>query len=190
MQIAALKVVEQNIRLKELLKHAGVEDCVVQQWLEGQLGSQGILEEHLSPGMVEEVEGAKSVSVDAIGEPMDIEHQHSPFFNGLDGLSSQNASPMPSTLASCTRNSNLVENPTIDLTQIPTQAEGQNLTDELNDGVEFSQAYELCIRLATSDEAADTITRRLKEGCTPNGVQGGCKVRNEVIWEVLDGMVP
>ncbi|KAF3169470.1 hypothetical protein EYR41_007685 [Orbilia oligospora] len=34
-QVAALRVVEQNIRLRELLRRVGVDDCTIQAWLQG-----------------------------------------------------------------------------------------------------------------------------------------------------------
>jgi hypothetical protein len=43
------------------------------------------------------------------------------------------------------------------------------------------------MQYATSEEKMDHIAKALEEGCTPTQ-EGGCKVKNKVIWEILDGV--
>ncbi|KAF3210383.1 hypothetical protein TWF106_010679 [Orbilia oligospora] len=45
-QVAALRVVEQNIRPRELLRRIGVDDCTIQAWLQGR--SHGFTEDMLA----------------------------------------------------------------------------------------------------------------------------------------------
>lgn len=54
-------------------------------------------------------------------------------------------------------------------------------------GVECGKAYEMLARFATSEEKIDNIARSLEEGCTLDG-RGGCAVRQDVVWKVLDTM--
>jgi hypothetical protein len=56
----------------------------------------------------------------------------------------------------------------------------------VGDGVECSMAFRMAMPFATSDEKADAIAQKLKEGCVLNKDGRGCKVRTSVMWEALD----
>jgi hypothetical protein len=91
----------------------------------------------------------------------------------------------------CKLLSRLAENPGADLTQIPVLPAADELVPAAGgdaEGVECAKAYEMLMRFATSEEKIDDVAEALENGCTSNG-QGGCAVKNKVIWQVLDGIV-
>ena len=86
----------------------------------------------------------------------------------------------------------LAENPAADIMQVPlsTQLEKQPCRtskpeDCKSDGVECSAAYKMLIQYATSEEKMDKIAAALESGCTPSAA-GGCKVKKNVVWKLLD----
>lgn len=96
------------------------------------------------------------------------------------------------TGAPCQLLSLLAENPSADITQVSpsTRSEKQpckNSTPEdcSSDGVECFTAYKMLMHYATSEEKMESIATALESGCTPSAT-GGCKVRNSVVWKVLD----
>ncbi|KAH7176267.1 hypothetical protein EDB81DRAFT_34119 [Dactylonectria macrodidyma] len=91
----------------------------------------------------------------------------------------------------CKLLSRLAENPGADLTQNPVLPAADELAPTAGgdmEGIECAKAYEMLIRFATSEEKIDDVAEALENGCTSNG-QGGCAVKKNVIWQVLDGMV-
>lgn len=91
----------------------------------------------------------------------------------------------------CKLLSRLAENPGADLTQIPVLPAADELVPAAGgdaEGVECAKAYEMLMRFATSEEKIEDVAEALENGCTSNG-QGGCAVKNKVIWQVLDGIV-
>lgn len=77
----------------------------------------------------------------------------------------------------------LAENPSSDITQIVET--GEQSDDQDADGVECSKAHNMLMQFATSEEKLNTISRMLEGGCVGKK-DGGCKVRNEVIWRAID----
>jgi hypothetical protein len=56
-----------------------------------------------------------------------------------------------------------------------------------DDGVECGAAYKLLMQYATSEEKLDEIAKALERGCTMTEGRSGCRVKNKVVWKVLDG---
>jgi hypothetical protein len=55
-----------------------------------------------------------------------------------------------------------------------------------NGDVECSRAYQMVMPFATSNDKMEAISLKLKEGCSIDKERGGCKVKANVMWEVLD----
>lgn len=86
----------------------------------------------------------------------------------------------------------LAKNPAADITQVPLSTQSDQrpcktgkFEASSSDGVECSTAYKMLIQYATSDERMDKIAAALESGCTPSAA-GRCKVKNSVVWRVLD----
>lgn len=60
------------------------------------------------------------------------------------------------------------------------------LSEEDIDGIGCEEAFDLCMRLATTDEVANSTALSLEKGCVYYGEGTNCKVKNEVVWDVLD----
>jgi hypothetical protein len=95
------------------------------------------------------------------------------------------------TNAPCRLLTLLAGNPSADITQalgpselnkISTNSDGPGANDN---GVECSKAYRMLMPYATSEEKMNKIAEALESGCTPSAT-GGCKVKNRVLWKVLD----
>lgn len=94
----------------------------------------------------------------------------------------------PARSAPCKLISRLAKDPNTDITQILA---GDYETDKPApmDGVECSKAYRMLMQFGTTEEKLDKISYALEEGCTANeGPHGGCRVRNEIIWKVIDDL--
>ncbi|KAK6535840.1 hypothetical protein TWF281_000090 [Arthrobotrys megalospora] len=182
-QVAALRVVEQNIRLKELLRRVGVDDCTIQAWLQGEEKLRS-LPRKCSPVAKTETEPAY--------KPSGVEDCQNNIRGGLRSYtaepprcSSEQPTKHPTGHPPCKIMTILAENPNIDITQISAQSEDQ-VSEEPSNGVECFRAYEMCMRLATSDEAVGGIAQSLEKGCVKNATSEGCRVKNEVVWEIID----
>ena len=60
----------------------------------------------------------------------------------------------------------------------------EGLGTDKTGGVECSRAYRMLRGFATTQEKLDAIAHTLEKGCEKTN--GGCRVRNENIWKVLD----
>lgn len=88
-----------------------------------------------------------------------------------------------------------VENPGTDLTQISltpdrpcrSNTDAVPQTSDGEAGVECARAYEMLMRFVTIGERMDIIARALERGCKADG-RGWCAVKQDVVWQVLDGM--
>ncbi|OCK76761.1 hypothetical protein K432DRAFT_136314 [Lepidopterella palustris CBS 459.81] len=94
--------------------------------------------------------------------------------------------------APCLLLSLLAENPAADITQMspPIRLEKQPCKnsepeDCNSNGVECHIAYKMLMHYTTSEEKMETIAAALESGCTPSAT-GGCRVKNSIMWEVLD----
>jgi hypothetical protein len=87
------------------------------------------------------------------------------------------------SLPSCKVLTRLAENPSADI----TQGRGTGgITDEQDDeGVECSTAHAMLMRFATSEDKLAVVSQALEYGCVGKS-DGGCKVRNEFIWQAMD----
>ena len=52
--------------------------------------------------------------------------------------------------------------------------------------VECSKAYNMVMPFATSNDKVEAISQKLKDGCVVDKKCGGCKVKANVMWEVLE----
>lgn len=52
--------------------------------------------------------------------------------------------------------------------------------------VECSSAYKMVMPFATSNDKVEVISQKLKEGCVIDKKRGGCKVKANVMWEILE----
>ncbi|KIW13671.1 hypothetical protein PV08_08862 [Exophiala spinifera] len=52
--------------------------------------------------------------------------------------------------------------------------------------VECTRAYQMVMPFATSTDKVDTISMKLKQGCVRDKKNGGCKVKADVMWEILE----
>ena len=74
------------------------------------------------------------------------------------------------------------------LTQPNIESQGiDDLTPSgtMNGNVECLRAQKLVLPFATTDEKVHAISMKLKEGCVI-GKSGGCSVKANVMWEILD----
>jgi hypothetical protein len=55
-----------------------------------------------------------------------------------------------------------------------------------SDDVECSRAHQMVMPFATSNYKMETISLKLKEGCVIDKKCGGCKVKANVMWEILE----
>jgi hypothetical protein len=97
---------------------------------------------------------------------------------------------MARTKPPCKLLSHLMEHPSADLTQIPLMPavdEPLHFGGRKVEGVECGKAYEMLIRFATSEKKTDDIALVLGKGCTQDS-RGGCAVKRQVVWQVLDEM--
>lgn len=98
-------------------------------------------------------------------------------------------------LPPCKLLTRLAENPAADITQVPIvtplgsdeEAHQDAGSSQRGENIECRRAYDMLIQYATTEEKTDTIARALESGCTKSG-QGGCGVRSEVLFQVLDHM--
>lgn len=80
----------------------------------------------------------------------------------------------------------LAEDPSADVTQPNThRAPGGNPDDVESGGIECSKAHSMLMQFATTEEKLDVISQALEQGCVKRA-GGGCKLRNEAIWKVID----
>jgi hypothetical protein len=86
----------------------------------------------------------------------------------------------------CKNISHLLAQPDADLRSSSAEPEDNGI---VGDGVECSMAFRMAMPFATSDEKADAIEQKLKEGCQLNKDGRGCKVPASVMWEALVGYV-
>jgi hypothetical protein len=86
-------------------------------------------------------------------------------------------------LAPCKVLTRLAEDPSADVTQ--PIASGENVDDQETDGVECSNAHAMLMQFATTEDKLEVISQALERGCVGKK-GGGCKVRNEAIWQVID----
>ncbi|KAK6527539.1 hypothetical protein TWF694_004522 [Orbilia ellipsospora] len=173
-QVAALRVVEENTRLKELLRHVGVDDCTIQAWLQG--GVVSSLPKICSP--VAETEIGRG-SVEKCPNKLRGDHPEP------KKCSSEQCKEPSTGHPPCKMVTILAENPNVDITQLSVQSEDQ-ISEEIKDSVECSRAYEMCVRLATSVEAVESVAQSLEKGCVKNANGQGCTVKNDVVWEIID----
>ena len=52
--------------------------------------------------------------------------------------------------------------------------------------VECARAYNMVMPFATSNDKVEAISQKLKDGCVVDKKCGGCKVKANVMWEVLE----
>lgn len=87
------------------------------------------------------------------------------------------------SLPMCKVLTRLAEDPSADITQ--NHGTG-GTTDEQDDGgVECSTAHAMLMRFAISEDKLAVVSQALEYGCVGKS-DGGCKVRNEVIWKAMD----
>jgi hypothetical protein len=87
------------------------------------------------------------------------------------------------SLPPCKVLARLAEDPSADITQSPGTG---GIIDERDDeGVECSTAHAMLMQFATSEDKLDVVSKALEYGCVGKS-DGGCKVRNEVIWKAMD----
>ncbi|EFQ97360.1 hypothetical protein MGYG_00399 [Nannizzia gypsea CBS 118893] len=89
------------------------------------------------------------------------------------------------TLPPCRLLTILANNPNTDVHQIPPVSNKQS-DDDHTGGVECSQAREMLMRFATSEEKIDQIAEALEKGCVKDSKSGGCRVKNNAMWEALE----
>lgn len=58
--------------------------------------------------------------------------------------------------------------------------------ESTNGDVECSKAYQMVMPFATSNLKMEALSQKLKEGCVVDKKCGGCKVKANVMWEILD----
>jgi len=92
-----------------------------------------------------------------------------------------------STKPPCKLLSLLAENPAVDITQIPLPPDSDKRVCDGNNGVECARAYKMMMPFATN-EKEDDIARTLEENCTPMK-GGGCKVKSDVLFSMLDRVI-
>jgi hypothetical protein len=83
----------------------------------------------------------------------------------------------------CKNISHLLAQPDADLRGSSARAED---TRVVGDGVECSMAFRMAMPFATTDEKADAIAEKLRDGCVLDKDGRGCKVTASVMWEALD----
>ena len=52
--------------------------------------------------------------------------------------------------------------------------------------VECSRAQKMVLPFATSNDKVEAISKKLKDGCVIDQKCGGCKVKANVMWEILE----
>lgn len=220
-QLSARKVVEENARLKALLRHVGVEDHMIETWKPDSTGQSprvlsGCDKERagtcvkkvsflldLSPilELITAKDGQHDVSPGGPSilhrEPTELNAERKlPSEKGCQNKSSSQwvnkiadsegttkDKPITLTLAPCKVLTRLAEDPSVDVTQPIVSAE--NVDDHENGGVECSKAHTMLMQFATTEEKLDVISQALERGCVGKK-GGGCKVRNEAIWQAID----
>ncbi|KAF2477484.1 uncharacterized protein BDR25DRAFT_338335 [Lindgomyces ingoldianus] len=98
---------------------------------------------------------------------------------------SSHSQPVDAKEAPCKLLTRLAENPEVDITQIPLPSFTNDIPEVDEVGVECGRAYQMCMQYAKTEQEMDEIVVALEKGCTPLA-EGGCRVRNDVVWGVLD----
>ncbi len=127
---------------------------------------------------------------------------------------SSSSTPAPAIIPPCQLRAQLQANPGVDLRQLVSHRSPENedehvvsksrVQNPLPGGVSCRQAYEMVIKYAASDAKLDEMIDRLQAGCVKDpgtdtsndsgnhggddaaAAGGGCQVRNETLWEILD----
>ncbi len=216
-QLAARKVVDENGRLRGLLRLAGFADEEIDVWAESADGTDCARRGEIK-------QKAKLCAATVAASPQGLAAQgqkkssswKKTTGNGVAsaGILPASTDPLPSTPSSqspsssaetavcstetepcdrgtrpCQLLSLLAENPAADITQVVTAGPGpeDQGTADREGDVECGKAYQMLMRYATSEEKMDYVARALEAGCTSTG-QGGCAVKKQAIWEALDNM--
>ncbi|KAH8903851.1 hypothetical protein BR93DRAFT_182027 [Coniochaeta sp. PMI_546] len=126
----------------------------------------------------------------------------------LNGAANEDNAPGIQELAECSRSchtdkrmiprckllTRLFKNPAADITQVPPVPPSSGDEPQRDAGpsygggsIECSQAYDMLIHYATTEEKMDAIASALERGCTEDG-KGLCAVKSEVVLQALDSM--
>ncbi|KAH7412701.1 hypothetical protein BKA64DRAFT_637393 [Cadophora sp. MPI-SDFR-AT-0126] len=202
-QLSARKVVEDNTRLKALLRHVGVEDSVIETWTPGQTvelpgviarcGAEASMS--CSEKDVRPVEASKSApstsehgsesdasqSIGHLSTPQDCRKECNS--QRLNAFSESKDIDTSLRLPPCKVLTRLAENPSADITQ--SLVTGEQHDDRVDDGVECSKAHNMLMQFATSEEKLDRISQALERSCLGRK-GGGCKVPNAAMWKAID----
>ncbi|KAF8544636.1 hypothetical protein BDD12DRAFT_814995 [Trichophaea hybrida] len=175
LQETARKVAAQNVRLRALLAALNVGQDVVERWVQGDDGVLGEVRAGKCGG------GGKTA---CDGKDTTPPPPHDTGVTQIPSIISSPSSTSPS-VETCKLLSQLKLNTSLDLRNLPDT--GGSAPDSSNkDGVPCSQAYEMLIQHATTDEKLVDIAHILENGCTKSGSGGGCVVKNSAIWTALD----
>lgn len=198
-QSSARKVVEENARLRALLRHVGVEDHVVNNWTPDasmQIVPVAYSQPERRPCRNSTCDRTKATQIDPSAvslavpvstsaplpnQKIEPHHQEQEARCSKDIQKAEASSAIQ--LPPCKVLTQLAQNPSADVTQ-PSLG-GQNPADDETGGVECSKAHKMLMQYATSEEKIDIISQALESGCTKKA-GGGCKVRNEAIWKAID----
>lgn len=211
-QLAAQKVVKDNSRLRTLLRLMGVEDIVVESWLRAVETPTSLTPVHAalrSCSTSSKPPTLSNVSNKSTQTCADLLHVPSP-----NGSFPCDAAPNPVT--SLPRNGNIpthqvasllnkshsstseISNesrPCLSVPHILAQPNIESPEDadlapgEVGSGdVECSRAQKMVLPFAITNNKVDAISEKLKEGCVSDK-RGGCKVKAEVMWEILDDVM-
>jgi hypothetical protein len=94
-------------------------------------------------------------------------------------MAGASAASMSEENAPCMAISHILSQPSIE--------SGKPEAGEVTDGdVECSRARQMVMPFATSNDKMETISLKLKQGCVIDEKRGGCKVKSNVMWEILE----
>lgn len=212
MQAAARGVAAENRRLRALLQHLGVDQAMVDKWaasdVPGSIKASWHADEStacssagscLSPSsQATEPHSNECASVLGPSPPRDMPEQTSTC-GGSETCSREKMPEEEPSISPCRLRSQLAANPQADLRNLPAKDEEERLQNQDGSsepsmgavrpggGVACRRAYQMVIQHATSDARLEDMVEKLEGGCVkdPNA-PGGCKVRNETLWEILD----